>query len=71
MKGQEKETKKCCICGREFKGWGNNPWPVKKDGECCDMCNFQYVLPERIRLLDARERNELQQEETICENMGF
>ena len=41
---------KCCICGTEIKGWGNNPWPVsKKEGdECCDLCNVTYVLPARI-----------------------
>ena len=22
---------KCCICGVEIKGWGNNPWPVSKE----------------------------------------
>ena len=22
------KTYKCCICGKEFTGWGNNPDPV-------------------------------------------
>lgn len=43
--------KKCCICGCEFEGWGNNPWPVKESGECCDDCNISVVLAERIKLL--------------------
>ncbi len=47
IKENEKE-KKCCICGIAFTGWGNNPWPVKKDGRCCDSCNNQYVIPARI-----------------------
>lgn len=38
----------CCICGREFTGWGNNPWPVKEDGECCDECNRTKVIPARL-----------------------
>ena len=57
-----KETKTCCICGKEIKGWGNNPegaaWKTY-DGEielpefgpfdrCCDECNAQYVVPGRI-----------------------
>lgn len=42
--------KKCCICGKEFEGWGNNPWPIKQDGECCDTCNAEKVVPARILL---------------------
>ena len=42
-------TGKCCICGRAFTGFGNNPWPVKDDGECCDACNEQHVIPARIQ----------------------
>lgn len=38
---------KCCICGKEFEGWGNNANPVK-DGTCCDDCNDNVVLPVRI-----------------------
>ena len=44
--------KRCCICGKEFEGWGNNPWPVKSSGECCDTCNYEVVLPARIRGLE-------------------
>ena len=47
----KKEAKTCCICGRSFVGWGNNPWPIKEDGECCDKCNFRVVLPARIKQL--------------------
>lgn len=45
------EVKTCCICGRSFTGWGNNPWPVKDDGECCDKCNLDKVIPARIASL--------------------
>lgn len=40
----------CCICGKKFIGWGNNPWPVVKDDDarCCDDCNSSVVLPARI-----------------------
>ena len=40
--------KTCCICGKKFDGWGNNPEPVKSSGECCDECNMNYVLSARI-----------------------
>lgn len=42
---------KCCICGKEIEGYGNNPVPVKAEGRCCDECNSNYVIPERIRQL--------------------
>ena len=41
------ETRKCSICGKKYTGWGNNAWPVN-DGECCDKCNGDYVIPARI-----------------------
>lgn len=47
------EVKKCSICGKEFEGWGNNPYPVTKgeDDRCCDECNMLYVIPARIASL--------------------
>lgn len=47
--------KECCICGNEFEGWGNNPWPVKREGECCDSCNNLYVVPARIEAMYKTE----------------
>ena len=43
----------CCICGREFEGWGNNPWPIDKDEKhcCCDQCNQDVVIPARINMM--------------------
>ena len=43
-----KKEQRCCICNRKFTGWGNNPYPVKPDGRCCDSCNSMYVIPARI-----------------------
>jgi len=40
----------CCICGKEFEGYGNNPDPVRKEGRCCDICNNLVIL-ERLRLM--------------------
>ena len=28
---------------KKFKGKGNNPWPLKKEGRCCDECNKEVV----------------------------
>ena len=47
--------KTCCICGKEFEGYGNNPYPVKEDGCCCNVCNIDKVIPARISRISYRE----------------
>jgi hypothetical protein len=53
------EAKKdyCCICGESIDGYGNNPEPYRSsaDGRCCDACNFKFVVPARMALLDMEE----------------
>ena len=44
-----KNRQECVICGKEFTGYGNNPWPAAKYGRCCDDCNFSVVLPARLK----------------------
>ena len=48
MMKDAKNMQECCICGKEFRGYGNNPWPVMEEGRCCDECNFDTVLPARL-----------------------
>ena len=43
------EPKICCICNEPFIGWGNNPWPVAEEGQCCDDCNAAHVIPARLQ----------------------
>ncbi len=45
----------CVICEEEIKadpvsGWagGNNPFPVREEGRCCDNCNSLFVIPARM-----------------------
>lgn len=49
------EKFKCCLCGKEIEGFGNNPDPLgnlgEEDEECCDECNEEKVIPARIELL--------------------
>ncbi len=55
----EKEVKQlgfiCCLCDERTKGWGenlqfgNNPAPLKYEGECCNICNDTKVIPERLK----------------------
>lgn len=47
FKESEESTQKCCICGKEFAGYGNNAEPVKH-GRCCDDCNINTVIPARL-----------------------
>ena len=52
---------KCCICGQEIvDGFGNNPWPVKDKGECCDLCNISVVLKARLNMLNNKKKGEKQ-----------
>lgn len=45
---------KCCFCGKEFLGYGNDPRPIVIAGEelprCCDECNAKIVIPTRQRV---------------------
>lgn len=50
---KEMKTQKCCICGKDFTEWGNNPSPIKQDGVCCDHCNWAIVIPARISTLKS------------------
>jgi len=48
----KKEKHTCCICHKEFFGYGNDPRPVKQMGRCCDHCNQTVVIPARIKELN-------------------
>lgn len=49
----------CCICGKRYTGWGNNPWPVVKDenARCCDECNNNQVLSARLAQMFGGKEN--------------
>ena len=41
----------CCICHKEFTGYGNNPapYPTKDiNDRCCDECNDKVVIHARL-----------------------
>ena len=48
--GQDKQFK-CVLCKRECIGYGNNPEPLSKMGQCCDDCNSKKVILARLKLL--------------------
>ena len=41
------DTKTCSICKKSYIGYGNNALPVNS-GRCCDDCNLQVVIPQRL-----------------------
>jgi hypothetical protein len=61
---------RCCICGAEINGYGNNPegavWKDKRgeiveaefDAECrcCDECNSRYVIPGRLYRMNKNKK---------------
>lgn len=53
---------KCCICGKEVEGFGNNPYPLcdEKDftSRCCDDCDLQFVIPARISRYVIKKKGE-------------
>lgn len=57
----------CSICGKEYKGYGNNASPVK-DGKCCDKCNDEVVIPARIKNLVIKEDTEIEIDDDTTNN---
>lgn len=43
----------CVICYRMICDdvFGNNPAPVKDEGDCCSKCNREVVVPARLAYL--------------------
>ena len=52
------DKKRCCICKKEYSGYGNNPAPVKDRGLCCDACNYGVVIPIRAAALVKQKKAE-------------
>ena len=49
----------CCFCKNLCGEWGNNPYPLKENGRCCDECNQDLVIIARIlkiKINDAAEK---------------
>ena len=46
----------CIFCKTLKEGHGNNPFPIRENGKCCDECNQKYVIPERIKLMKKEDK---------------
>ena len=48
---------KCSICKyNEISEYGNNAQPIN-NGECCNWCNANFVLPARLKELKTMNKN--------------
>lgn len=67
-KSENKMQHVCCLCGKTFNGYGNNPWPLnKEDGaRCCDDCDEDVVMA-RIAMM-ARSENKNKSNENSSSN---
>lgn len=45
----------CVLCNETFTGWGNNPHPLAEEGVACNSCNFEKVVPARMKDMDKDE----------------
>ena len=46
----------CVLCNEQVEEWGNNPYPLAEEGQCCDSCNNDVIVA-RIEAMIA-ERNQ-------------
>ena len=38
------EEFECVLCGEKSNEYGNNPYPLAEEGECCDSCNNDVIV---------------------------
>lgn len=54
----EEEVKICPLCGKPYKNWGNNPYPMERD-MVCDECNMNVIIPLRFGIdITSIQKNE-------------
>lgn len=46
---EEGKSYRCPLCGKSFKGYGNDPWPIVTD-RVCSECDWKVIIPLRIKL---------------------
>lgn len=65
LKDHDKEQV-CVLCNETFTGWGNNPHPLAEEGVACDSCNFEKVVPARMKAMGfAMDKDEIVKEEKL------
>lgn len=49
---------KCCLCGGNYKNYGNNPFPFfqsDKEARCCTICDRAKVIPARMLMMQIEK----------------
>lgn len=61
-----KKLFKCCICSKDFVGYGNNPFPLgeysslgESNNRCCNECDMK-VTQARIDMLKGLTKEQVQ-----------
>ncbi len=49
------KIQKCSICGKIYKGYGNNAFPIDW-GRCCNECNDKFVIPLRVMMIENPDK---------------
>lgn len=52
---KQKKQNVCCICKRTYEGFGNNPYPLRMRGRCCDECNEQVIIARIIAMYETKK----------------
>lgn len=52
---KQKKQNVCCICKRTYEGFGNNPYPLRTRGRCCDECNEQVIIARIIAMYENKK----------------
>ena len=47
---------KCPLCGKKFRGYGNNPRPLDFKGRVCNECNMTVIIPMRVMAFSPQQR---------------
>ena len=47
---------KCPLCGKKFRGYGNNTRPFDIKGRVCDECNINVIIPMRVMAFYPQQR---------------
>jgi len=58
-----KEEKECPLCGDYYSGYGNNPAPLKVEGQVCDDCNMNEVIPARMAEMNLKRKEKKEKKE--------
>jgi hypothetical protein len=61
---------KCCLCGIQFVGFGNNPYPLKDEKhDCCNDCNTTKVIPARLRVVKIGQEGKRTTDEEFIKSL--